>query len=61
VMMITGVIYDITADACGSLFCIFNYYKMKGENVNNILFFIVIRFSDLFMFLFLVHNQCILC
>jgi hypothetical protein len=43
-MMITGVIYDITADACGSLFCIFNYYKMKGENVNSVLFFIVIIF-----------------
>jgi hypothetical protein len=43
-MMITGVIYDITTDACSSLFCIFNYYKMKGENVNRVLFFIVIIF-----------------
>jgi hypothetical protein len=60
-MMITGVIYDITADACGSLFCIFNYYKMKGENVNNILFFIVIRFCRSIYVPFLVHNQCILC
>ena len=56
VMMITGVIYDdLTADVHGTLFLYIQLLQMKWENVNNILFFIVIRFCRLLLYLFLVH------